>query len=120
MTFLENYFSGSSKEYIRTYLRINHGVSVVRDYSAGSNATTILCMDEKQTFYRKYVIGKDKDKLQDQIDWLKKYQDKLPLPTILREEQGENYCVYDMEYHPDAVPFFNIYILFLWMKAGVS
>ena len=107
LTFLENYFSGSSKEYIRTYLRINHGVSVVRDYSAGSNATTILCIDEKQTFYRKYVIGKDKDKLQDQIDWLKKYQDKLPLPTILREEQGENYCVYDMEYHPEAVPFFQ-------------
>ena len=117
LTFLENYFSGSSKEYISTYMKINHGVSVVRDYSAGSNATTILCMDQQETFYRKYVIGKEKDKLRAQIDWLRKYQELLPLPEILREEQGDNYCVYDMKYHSDAIPFFQ-YIHSVPVDAG--
>ena len=38
------------------FIKINQGVSIIRDFSAGSNATTMLCMDEKKTFFRKYAF----------------------------------------------------------------
>lgn len=108
LAFLENYFSGSGKEYLDTYLKMNGEVAVVRDYSAGSNATTILCIANEKTFYRKYTIGIDKEKLCEQIEWIKRNKDRLPLPRITREEVGENFCCYDMEYNSSAVPFFQI------------
>ena len=43
----------------------------MQDYSAGSNATTMLCMDAEKTFYRKYAFGADGDKLAEQLAWLR-------------------------------------------------
>ena len=54
----------------------------LQDYSAGSNATTMLCMDAEKTFYRKYAFGADGDKLAEQLAWLRAQQDRLPLCDI--------------------------------------
>ena len=35
---------------------MNQGITILQDYSAGSNATTMLCMDAEKTFYRKYAF----------------------------------------------------------------
>lgn len=43
--FLETYFSNERREYIESYLKINQNILIIRDYSAGSNATTMLCMN---------------------------------------------------------------------------
>ena len=50
---------------------MNRGITILEDYSAGSNATTMLCMDTQSTFYRKYAFGKDGAKLAEQLDWLR-------------------------------------------------
>lgn len=50
LDFLESYFSNVKREYILNYLKINQNVSVIRDFSAGSNATTMLCMDGEGFF----------------------------------------------------------------------
>lgn len=107
LEFLDRYFSGESRDYINNYLAINRDVSVLRDYSAGSNATTILCVGDGRTFFRKYAFGKDAAKLSEQIRWIRENADRLPLPEILRSEENEVYCYYDMPYLPDAVGLFE-------------
>lgn len=88
-------------------LNINQDVSIIRDYSAGSNATTVLCMDEKSTFYRKYAFGKDGDKLFQQIEWIEKNNAMLPLPQIIRKERNEQICFYDMAYNNYSIGMFE-------------
>ena len=50
--FLETYFSNERREYIESYLKINQNILIIRDYSAGSNATTMLCMNNGKNFFR--------------------------------------------------------------------
>lgn len=107
LTFLKMYFAGEKKEYIENYLKINRNILVLRDYSAGSNATTILCTDGENSFYRKYAFMDAADKLSEQIGWIELYSEKLPLAKIIRKEVGEGVCFYDMPYYHDAVTLFE-------------
>ncbi|GAA0077149.1 hypothetical protein UT300005_15270 [Clostridium sp. CTA-5] len=107
LNFLEEYFSTNKNEYLKNYLKINQDISIIRDFSAGSNATTMLCMNEKSTFFRKYAFGDDGDKLYQQVQWLQKYKSMLPLPQITKYEKEETYCYYDMPYLGNAVGLFN-------------
>jgi len=107
LMFLESYFSNDKRDYIKNYLIVNQNVSIIRDYSAGSNATTMLCMDGEKTFFRKYAFEKDSDKLYEQILWLKEQEGRLPLPEIIRDNHGIDFCFYDMEYHVNAIGMFQ-------------
>lgn len=106
LAFLENYFSDSNREYVAAYLQLNQQVSIIRDYSAGSNATTMLCMDGNGTFFRKYAFGDDGEKLNQQILWIQEYRDVLRLPDILRQDKNELYCYYDMPYSSNTTGLF--------------
>ena len=55
--FLGKYFGLENKEYLQRFLQMNRDITILQDYSAGSNATTMLCMDKQSTFYRKYAFG---------------------------------------------------------------
>lgn len=105
--FLGKYFGLENKEYLQRFLQMNRDITILQDYSAGSNATTMLCMDKKSTFYRKYAFGADGDKLAEQIDWLRAQQDRLPLCEILRTAREDGCCWYDMTYNPQAVGMFR-------------
>lgn len=107
LDFLEAYFSGGGREYFNVYLEINRDVNIIEDYSAGSNATTMLCLDNKQTFYRKYAFGDDAKKLYEQILWIHEHENMFPCTKILNEKNSENSCCYDMEYNSSAVGLFN-------------
>lgn len=107
LDFLENYFSGENRVYVESYLKINQGISIIRDYSAGSNATTMLCMDGSSTFFRKYVFGEDREKLYQQIRWIEENRNDLALPEILRQEKTDLYCYYDMPYNSGLVGLFE-------------
>ena len=107
LNFLESYFSDSNREYIKNYLKINQDISIIRDYSAGSNATTMLCMDGEIIFFRKYAFGKDGEKLQQQIRWIEENRDKLILPQVLKKEETEAYCYYDMPYSSSSAGLFE-------------
>ena len=107
LAFLETYFLQDEKrEYIQTYLSVNRDVSVIKDYSAGSNAMTMLCMNQQGTFFRKYAFGADADKLKNQIDWIEQQKETLPLPQIVRADRNEWYCCYDMKYDSSAIGYF--------------
>ena len=105
--FLSRYFGLENKDYVKRFLQMNRGITILEDYSAGSNATTMLCMDTQSTFYRKYAFGKDGAKLAEQLDWLRAQQDRLPLCDILRSEEADGCCWYDMVYNPQAVGMFR-------------
>ena len=107
LDFLENYFSNTNRDYIITYFKINQDVSIIRDYSAGSNATTMLCMDGERTFFRKYAFGDDGNKLYQQVEWLNDNRKHLPLPSVLDYKKTELYCYYDMPYVSNSVGLFE-------------
>lgn len=107
LSFLETYFSNERREYIESYLKINQNILIIRDYSAGSNATTMLCMNNGKNFFRKYAFGADGDKLYQQIEWLQRYKDMIPLPEIMQYQKQDNFCYYDMPYDSQAVGLFD-------------
>ncbi|MBR6329426.1 MAG: flippase-like domain-containing protein [Lachnospiraceae bacterium] len=107
LRFLENYFSDDNREYLSVYLKINQNISIIRDYSAGSNATTMLCTDGVSTFYRKYAFGQDAQKLSDQTEWISSHSGVIPLPGIVRCEKDSLYCYYDMPYENGTSGFFE-------------
>lgn len=107
LNFLETYFSNERREYIESYLKINQNILIIRDYSAGSNATTMLCMNNGKNFFRKYAFGADGDKLYQQIEWLQRFKDIIPLPDIMQYQKKDNFCYYDMPYDSQAVGLFD-------------
>lgn len=107
LNFLEAYFSGNHREYLQKYLELNRDIHILQDFSAGSNATTMLCMDGEKTFYRKYAFEKDGDKLYEQLRWLHEHEKDLLLPEIIKEQYGDGYCCYDMTYNAAAVGMFS-------------
>lgn len=107
LRFLESYFAAKDRAYLKAYIQLNQDVTILEDYSAGSNATTMLCMNEDSMFYRKYVFGREAAKLAEQIQWLEAHKEDIPLPDVMRVRQGDGYCCYDMPYHPAAIGMFQ-------------
>jgi len=107
LNFFNSYFSTDHLEYLSKYLSLNRDIHILQDCSKGSNATTILCMNQTEVFYRKYALGIDGNTLNEQLKWIHTNKSALPLPTIINELYNEEYCIYDMKYHPTAVELFN-------------
>lgn len=108
LIFLESYFSDASKkDYFINYLTVNRDVSILQDFSAGSNAKTMLCNKEGKTFFRKYAFGSEGDKLNEQIDWIKEHKEDIPLTDILKDYHENGCCFYDMPYNANTVSCFN-------------
>ena len=105
--FLSQYFGLQNKTWVDRFLQMNQGITILQDFSAGSNATTMLCMDKNSTFYRKYAFGADGQKLAEQLHWLRAQQARLPLCEILRTGEEDGCCWYDMTYDPQAVGMFR-------------
>lgn len=105
--FLNQYFSLQNKDYVARFIEINQNITILQDYSAGSNATTMLCTDGAATFYRKYAFGADGAKLAQQLQWLNRNAARLPLCEVLRSGTGAGYCWYDMTYSGSAAGMFR-------------
>lgn len=108
LSFLETFFKGNiGGAYLKGFLEVNKDVSILEDYSAGSNAVTLLCTNGTATFYRKFAIGADGEKLYEQIRWLQEHHQVIALPQIINVRKEDNYCFYDMEYKGGAQNFFT-------------
>ena len=108
LVFLETFFKGNmGGAYLKGFLEVNKDVSILEDCSAGSNAVTLLCTDGTATFYRKFAIGADGEKLYDQIRWIQEHKQVIALPHIINVKKEKDYCSYDMEYKGSAQNFFT-------------
>ena len=106
-SFLENYFEADRTAYVRGYLEANNDIQIISDYSAGSNATTLLAIKDGRTIFRKYVVGRDAGKLHDQLEWIEGYRGCLPLPEIIGEKRDNGMTLYDMPAVTGATGFFE-------------
>ena len=107
LSFLNSYFSGSSRQALREYLEMNADVAILQDYSSGSDASTMLCARDGETVFRKYAVGAAADKLRVQAEWLERYAAVLPLPHITEKRIGELSFCYDMQYAEEGVGMFR-------------
>lgn len=107
VAFLELYFESEKSSYVKKYLEVNRNILIINDYSAGSNATTMLCIDGSRNFFRKYAFGDDGEKLFAQIKWLQRFRTVIPLAEITDYEKENDFCYYDMAYDSRAVGLFH-------------
>lgn len=107
LSFLKTYYAEEKREYIEEYLKINDDVTIIRDYSAGSDASTILVMREGELYFRKYAFGEAGVKLAEQIAWIEGHQKDVPLPCINEKRYDSNFVTYDMRNYTNAVGFFR-------------
>lgn len=107
LVFLKQYFSSDNRNYFKKYIDLNSDVAIMEDYSAGSNATTMLCSKNDKLFYRKYSFGKDADKLYEQVKWINNHKNALSLTKIVSTYYKDGCCSYDMPYVPNAITCFN-------------
>ncbi|MDR2169123.1 MAG: flippase-like domain-containing protein [Planctomycetaceae bacterium] len=108
MLFLERYFAAEDRGYCEAYIKANRDIAIVKDYSGGSHATTLLIeKDQNIRCFRKYAFCDSASKLRLQADWLREQHGILPLPEILSCRSDENLFSYDMPFESDAVNFFD-------------
>lgn len=107
VTFLNVYYLDENRQNLKYYLEMNKDVIVLFDNSAGSNATTITAYKNDILFYRKYAFNLDGERLRDQISWLEKYQNDLPLPFIIDKKIEKSIVFYDMSFLKGCVEFFE-------------
>lgn len=107
LQFLSAYFEGNQRQALSEYLNMNSDVVILRDHSSGSDATTMLCLREDETLFRKYAFGYAAVKLKDQAQWLIAQQGKLPLPEICNQKEGEGSYCYDMRYPKPGIGLFQ-------------
>ncbi len=108
LDFLKIYFSNiRDRNYITEFLELNKDATIIKNCSAGSNATTLLCIKNNDMLFRKYALGDDGEKLYAQVKWLRDNADKLPVTKILKVEKKETSCCYDMAYDSAAIDFFS-------------
>jgi hypothetical protein len=108
MSFLERYFFAKDREYCEAYIKANRDITIVKDYSGGSHATTLLIEKDKNIrCFRKYAFCDAASKLHSQANWLKEQHGILPLPKVISSRRDENLFSYDMPFEEDAVNFFD-------------
>lgn len=108
MAFLKTYYEDENREHIQSYLKLNHDVTVIEDNSAGSNASTLLVMDNTgDMLYRKYAFDEDGQKLQQQIEWIELHQKDIALPIVVKKYENANFVSYDMHSYSSAVGLFR-------------
>ena len=107
LQFLNLYFEGDELGMLGEFLQMNRDVSIVRDMTAGSDATTMLCLRPEGLVYRKYAFGESAEKLMKQAEWIRRFSGRLLLPRILEEKRGENSFSYDMPAEDAAIGMFE-------------
>jgi len=108
LLFLETFFKGNmGGAYLKGFLEVNKDINILADYSAGSNAVTLLCTDGAKTFFRKFAIGDDGEKLYNQVKWIKEHERNLNLAQIITVRKERGYCSYDMLYNDSAEGLFT-------------
>lgn len=108
MQFLHAYFEGKNRDSMEEFLSMNQDVSILRDCSAGSDATTMLCISPQGRVYRKYAFGEGAaKKLREQVQWLREQQENLPLPEPTNVRQGRYSFSYDMLCQPSTAGLFE-------------
>lgn len=105
--FLDNYFSGNSLSRIVHQLELSEGFKLVKYFKGGSDAITILALQEGEEVVKKIIPLEFEDRLKAQYDWLKQHNNTPGIVRVLNEEHTGQYYAIDMEYDPDNEMFYD-------------
>lgn len=108
LQFLNIYFNNEFPEYLHSFSQITNEICIIKDLSAGSNATVILAQKNNTFFYRKYLIDKNTDTLVKQYKWIQEYCSKIPCVEVLDFYVSKTCCYYDMKYYSDSTTFYDV------------
>lgn len=107
--FLDAYFKGDEINRILTSEEHAKNFQVIKTFTGGSNALTILAWQDNRMIVKKITLKQYQDKLSAQYEWL---NDRQELPEIAspiaQHLDDDNYYAIDIEYMDDYSPFFDI------------
>ena len=106
-TFLDNYFVGNDLSRIVNRLENNGDFSLVKYFKGGSDAITILALQNGKRVVKKIIPIQFKDRLKAQYDWLKKYGGRFSIVSTKNERTESDYYSIDITYDESSVPLFE-------------
>lgn len=105
--YLESFFTSFDNRAVLTLLEQNLDISVVRNVSGGSNATTMLVLHQDRLLFRKYAIGPEAHRLRTQHAWLQDNAALVPVTPLLAAKDVPGYFSYDMPHSAEAYDLFT-------------
>lgn len=105
--FLDNYFEGNSLSRIVHELELNEKFRLVKYFKGGSDAITILALQDGQEVVKKIIPLKFEDRLKAQHDWLAKWKGTPGIVNVLAEEHAGQYYAIDLEYDAENEMFYD-------------
>jgi len=98
--FLDFYFSGNSLSRIVHQMELSDNFRLKKYFKGGSDAITILAIQNKNTIVKKIIPIEFEDRLKAQHDWLVKYKDSKVIVNVLGEKSEPSYYSIDLAYDP--------------------
>lgn len=105
--FLDYYFSGNSLSRIVHQLELSKDFRLKKYFKGGSDAITILAIQNKSTIVKKIISIEFEDRLKAQHDWLIKYKNSKAIVDVLDEKLEPLYYSIDLAYDPKFEMMFD-------------
>jgi hypothetical protein len=99
--FLENYFAGNSLSRIVHNLELREDFKLIKYFKGGSDAITILALQDGKQVVKKIIPHEFEDRLKAQYDWLVANQRKPGIVRPLAERREADFYAIDLEFDPD-------------------
>lgn len=106
-SFLENYFSGNTLSRIVHRLELRNNFRLLKYFKGGSDAITILVLEDGKEIVKKIIPLEFEDRLQAQYEWLAKRKNKPGIVKVLSEERAEDYYAINLEYRKENAMLFE-------------
>lgn len=104
--FLDSFFIGNKLSKIVHRLELQGRISLVRYFKGGSDAITILVLQDNKRVVKKIIPIELKGRLKAQYDWLKRYG-KGDIVRALSQHTAEDYYAIDLAYDQTSVSMFE-------------
>lgn len=105
--FLDNYFSGNNLSQIIHRLELQKDFRLLKYFKGGSDAITILALQNNETVVKKVIPAEFTNRLKAQYDWLQTYKTNRGIVSAIREHSGTGYYAIDLEYDDQNEMFFD-------------
>ncbi len=105
--FLENFFSGNSLSRIVHKLELRDNFRLVKYFKGGSDAITILALQDGKEVVKKIIPIEFRDRLYAQYKWLEERKGRNGIVTVLAEEDSPDYYAIDLDYDPRNEMFYE-------------
>lgn len=105
--FLDNYFSGNNLSQIVHRLELQKDFRLLKYFKGGSDAITILALQNGKTVVKKIIPIEFEDRLKAQYEWLRRHNSDEGIVAVIGEQRGDGYYAIDLEYDDKNEMFFD-------------